>query len=130
MHELAICQALMQQVETIVADRGGTRVREVVVKVGALSGVDAGLLARAFTVARAGTCAASARLTLVECPLEVRCRECGHQGPAVPNRLLCGACGDWRVQVLSGEDLVFQRIVMEATQRAEAPPENQETNHV
>lgn len=131
MHELAICEALMRQVEAIARERGNVAVSEVVVEVGPLSGVEPRLLARAFTVARAGTCAGSAELELVHSPLEIRCRPCGHTGPAAPNRLLCERCESWQVQVVRGADLVLQRVTLESAPSPTDPANREkETSHV
>ena len=55
MHELAICQALLDEVGRIVQERRAERVAAVRVRCGALAGVEPGLLERAYEVARAGT---------------------------------------------------------------------------
>ena len=110
MHELAICQGLMSQVSNVAASHGASRVERVIVRVGALSGVEAPLLQRAFEVARAGTAASEAKLEIQEEPVEVRCRECGAQGGVPANRLLCPECGDWRVRVTRGEELTLMSL--------------------
>lgn len=129
MHELAICQALIRQVEAVAAQRGATAVQRVVIEVGPLSGVEPPLLARAFTVARAGTCAEHAGLTMEHSPLEIHCRSCGHDGPAKTNRLICEACGDWRVRVVRGEDLMLLSIELETPGRSQVNP-SKEAHHV
>lgn len=129
MHELAICQALIRQVEAVAVQSGATAVQRVVIEVGPLSGVEPPLLARAFTVARAGTCAEHAVLTMEHSPLEIHCRSCGHDGPAQTNRLICEACGDWRVRVVSGEDLMLLSIELETPGRSHVNP-SKEAHHV
>ena len=49
MHELAVCQALLERVEAMAAARGARAVKRVTVRVGPLSGVEPQLLASAFT---------------------------------------------------------------------------------
>jgi hydrogenase nickel incorporation protein HypA/HybF len=107
MHELAVCQGLMSQVERIAADNQASAVERIVLQVGLLSGVEPPLLQRAFEVARAGTVAANAELEIKTGPVRLRCRECNEESEARPNRLLCAACGDWRVQVLEGEEMLL-----------------------
>ena len=55
MHELAVCQALIEQVERVARDHEARRVVSVVVVVGPLSGVEAKLLEHAYPLAAAGT---------------------------------------------------------------------------
>ena len=110
MHELAVCQALLTQVQRVAAEHGARAVRRVVLKVGPLSGVEPQLLRRAFDVARLGGIAAEAELSIEPVAVRVRCRECEAETDAAANRLLCGRCGAWQTQLLSGEELVLQRV--------------------
>jgi hydrogenase nickel incorporation protein HypA/HybF len=112
MHELAICQALLGEVTRIAEERGAGEVTSIVVSVGPLSGVEPGLLSRAFEVARAGSIAARAGLVIEPAPLVVRCRECGAEGEAAPQALLCPSCGGWRVDVVSGDDLLLRQLTL------------------
>lgn len=118
MHELAVCQALLTEVERSARQAGAATVRRVVVRVGPLSGVEPELLARAFEVARAGSIAATAELALQRAPARVRCRDCGSEHEVPPNRLLCGACGSWRTDLRAGDELVLQRVEFAAAAAA------------
>ncbi len=112
MHELAVCQSLLGEVARIAADNGGGRVTTINLAIGPLSGVEARLLERAFTVARAGTCAAEAELVIAAMPITVRCRTCGAVSEAPANRLLCGACDDWQVDLVSGAELQITSLAL------------------
>ena len=81
MHELAICQALISQVENIALQRAA-RVRHVHVGVGPLSGVEPRLLENAYPLACAGTRAEGSQLAIEQTDIRVRCRICG----AIPER--------------------------------------------
>ena len=37
----------------------------------------------------------------------VRCRQCGASTPASVNALICGACGDWHTDLVSGDELML-----------------------
>jgi hydrogenase nickel incorporation protein HypA/HybF len=113
MHELAVCQALLTQVQRVAAEHGASAVRRVVLKVGPLSGVEPQLLRRAFDVARLGGIAAGAELSIEPAGVRVRCLECGAETDATANRLLCAQCGTWRTHLLEGEELVLQRVELE-----------------
>ena len=113
MHELAICQSLIGEVARVAATRAGAKVVTVSVAIGPLSGVEAPLLARAFTVARAGTIAAEASLEIEAKPVTVRCRACDVEAEAAPNALLCPQCGGWQVDVMSGDELLLTRVELE-----------------
>ena len=113
MHELSICQALIGQVEKVARENNAQRVVSIVIAVGPLSGVEAGLLEHAYPVAAAGTLAEHATLTIESVPVRVRCRSCGAETGAQPNRLVCGTCGDWQVDVIAGEEMLLTRVEIE-----------------
>lgn len=109
MHELAICQALLEQVEAI-ARQHAAHVCRVRVAVGPLSGVEPQLLQRAYELACTGTAAEGSALIIDATPVRVRCRTCGVESTASANRLLCGACGDWRTDLASGDELLLMKV--------------------
>jgi hydrogenase nickel incorporation protein HypA/HybF len=113
MHELSVCQALIGQVERVARENDARRVVSIVIAVGPLSGVEAGLLEHAYPIAAAGTVAEHATLTIELVPVQVRCRSCGAETSAAPNRLVCGACGDWQVDVTAGEEMLLKRVEIE-----------------
>lgn len=117
MHELSVCQGLLDQVARVAADHGASGVKRVVVRIGPLSGIVPELLQQAFPLARAGTIAEAAALTIEELPVRVHCDACGADSDARPNRLLCGECGNWHTQLISGDELLLASV--ELTSNAE-----------
>jgi hydrogenase nickel incorporation protein HypA/HybF len=111
-HELSICQALLVQVTDIARERGAEAIECIVIEVGPLAGVEPGLLARAFDIARAGSCAANASLSIEATQVIVSCAACGARSQAAPNRLLCAACGANRTRVVAGDELNLRRVVL------------------
>ena len=112
MHELAICQALIGQVAAVARAEHASSVTDVYVSVGPLSGVECPLVRNAFPFAAAGTVAREATLHLMQTPVRVRCEDCGAETEAAANRLICGRCSNWRTQLVSGDELLLQRVVM------------------
>jgi len=110
MHELSICQALLDQVEHIARDHGATRVERILLRVGPLSGVEPALLLSAYPLAAAGTVAELAELVIEPAPVRVRCNDCGAETEAAPNRLLCGDCGGWKTRLVSGDELLLANL--------------------
>jgi len=110
MHELSICQELITQIEQVALENGAISVETIFLSVGPLSGVEAPLLKRAFEVTRLGTIAESAELEIQTGPIVVECSNCGASSEAGRSRLVCGSCGNWRVQVTQGEELLLLRL--------------------
>jgi hydrogenase nickel incorporation protein HypA/HybF len=113
MHELAICQSLMDQVESIAAERNAQSVTSIVIAMGPLSGVEAALLKNAYPIASAGTVAENAELVIEYLPIRVKCSQCGSESDALPNKLICKQCGDWRTTLLSGDEMMLMRVELE-----------------
>ena len=113
MHELAVCQGLMTQVEAIAQREHAEQVTRILLKIGPLSGVEPQLLADAFPIAAAGTVAAGAELVIEAQPIRVRCLSCGEESDATASRLTCSACGDYRTQLLSGDEMLLNSLELE-----------------
>jgi hydrogenase nickel incorporation protein HypA/HybF len=110
MHELSVCQALLTQVREIARAHGASSVKQIIVAVGPLSGIEPALLAGAFQLARSSSCAAQAELRFEPAPVRVRCTECDAESACAANRLLCAACGGYRTRVVSGDELLLLRV--------------------
>ena len=110
MHELAVCQALMEQVENIAQEEQADHVVTIHLAIGPLSGVEPRLLEQAFFIASAGSIAADAELVIESMPVQVNCKQCGQLTDALPNRLVCGKCGDWRTSLVSGDELELRHV--------------------
>lgn len=120
MHELSVAQALVEQVESLIAQHRATGVHRIRVRIGPLAGVVPDLLATAVPLAAAGTPVESARLELLDAPVRVRCRSCGTESEARPNNLLCAACGDWQTTVISGDELILETVELDIPENIES----------
>jgi len=115
MHELAICQALITQVETIARSHQASAVICIKVAIGPLSGIEADLVERAFAIAKIGSFAANATLIITKMPIQVQCPECRQITEVLPNKLICGHCGNWRTQIISGNELLLLQLELAQT---------------
>jgi hydrogenase nickel incorporation protein HypA/HybF len=113
MHELAICQSLMDQVESIAREREAQSVTSIVIGMGPLAGVEVQLLKNAYPIASAGTVAEDAELVIEMLPIKVRCSQCGSETDALPNKLTCKQCGDWRTTLISGDEMMLMSVELE-----------------
>ena len=122
MHELSVCQAMLTQVTNLAREQRANKVHRIVLRVGPLAGVEPGLLQQAFPLASAGTLAQEAQLVIEELPLRVRCETCGAESAARPNRLVCGACGDWHTRLLSGDEMLLASVELSREEDACVTP--------
>jgi len=110
MHELSICLALLDQVQSVAREHSATRVERIVLRIGPLSGVEAPLLENAYPLAAAGTIAENAQLNIEVAPVVIRCRDCSAESEVAPNRLICGSCGGFRTNLVSGDELLLAHL--------------------
>ena len=110
MHELSLCQDLMDQVTELARKHQARSVAVVKVQIGQLAGVEPLLLESAFTIARAGTVAENAEmLTEIVAP-RVLCNACGSESDVLPSCLRCPACGESDTRLTRGDELILARV--------------------
>jgi hydrogenase nickel incorporation protein HypA/HybF len=109
MHEMAICGALLEQIEAI-AHQHSARVTRVHLAIGPLSGVEPALLRHAYPLACAGTAAEGSDLVIEAAAVRVRCRSCGVESSASAQRLLCAECGNWQTELTGGDELLLLKV--------------------
>ncbi len=110
MHELSVCLALLDKIQSIAKDHGAVKVERILVRLGPLSGIEPALLQNAYPLAAAGTIAESAVLDIEHTEVRVLCQACGAETTATPNRLTCGQCGGFRTRVISGDELLLASL--------------------
>ncbi len=115
MHELAICQSLISQVEDIAREHQANKVISILVQIGPLSGAEAPLIKSAYPIAAAGTLAEQAILEIETMPIRVRCNSCHEETIATANRLICGKCGDFHTELISGDEMLLASLELENT---------------
>ena len=115
MHELSVAQALVEQVEAVIHQNHAQSATLIRVRIGPLAGVVPKLLATAFPLAAAGSRMQHAQLEFSHAPIQVRCQTCGAETEAAMNRLICGACGDWHTQIISGDELLLESVELETS---------------
>ncbi len=115
MHELAICQSLISQVEDIAREHQAKKVLSILVQIGPLSGAEAPLIKSAYPIAAAGTVAEQAILEIETMPIRVHCNSCHEETIATTNRLICGKCGDFHTKLISGDEMLLASLELDNT---------------
>lgn len=111
MHELSIAQSVIETVTEHVSAHGGGRVQGVTLRIGALSGVDAGALRFSFDVATVETLLEGARLEIEEVPAAAYCPACDAERTlAGIQRLRCPVCGAPTPRILRGRELEILEV--------------------
>ena len=110
MHELSLCQNLIDQLNTLVLRHQAIAVSRVEVEAGMLSGVEPELLEAAFAMAREGTVAEAAELIMRVPPPRILCAACGSEAETPPNDLRCPICQSTDTELIAGHELILARV--------------------
>jgi hydrogenase nickel incorporation protein HypA/HybF len=110
MHELAICDSVLQQALSVAHIRGARQIGGITLRIGPLAGVEPALLRAAFPLVAAGTACEHATLEIETLPVRVYCPACEATSPVQANRLLCAECGAWRVELVSGDEMLLAHV--------------------
>jgi len=121
MHELTICHSLLREAERIAKQHERKAVTALTIAIGPLSGVEAPLLERAFSIARTNTAAEFATLEIENLPVVVWCEDCALASTVRANALLCVQCGNWKVTLKSGGELLLKSVVLADAANASTP---------
>lgn len=121
MHEMAVCNELIDQVRANAVRHHASGVGTITVRIGALSGVEPDLLEHAFMIARAGKYTAEADLVVETIPVRVRCRACNNENETSANRLLCNACGGYAIDLVGGDELLLASIELRGVSSRSIP---------
>jgi hydrogenase nickel incorporation protein HypA/HybF len=113
MHELAICQSIIDQVSNISKQRNAKHVASISIGIGPLSGVEEQLLRNAYPIASVSTVAENAELIIETLPVRVHCNQCGEDSDAKINKLSCPHCGNWRTTLISGDEMLLLSVELE-----------------
>ena len=120
MHELSLVRSLMVQVGQIVAQNGGGVVRQVLVQIGPLSGVEGALMSSAWEQLCSRAALGEAMLEIEEVPLVALCRSCQTTFEPVRFCFFCPSCGGTQTETVSGDGVTLHSIVLDdADQGAE-----------
>lgn len=110
MHELSLAQDIIETVKQNVTADELTKVREVIVEVGAFSGVVADSLKFSFEAITSGTELNDAVMKIVDIPFCLKCNDCGSETSTEIPMLLCSICGSSNTKILSGDELRVKEL--------------------
>ena len=110
MHEMALCQGVLDIIDDQQRGRAFERVLRVILEVGALGHVDPQALRFAFDVSARGTAAEGAALEIVEVLGRAWCTPCSRRVTLVRRGDGCPRCGAHTLIVEQGEELRLREL--------------------
>jgi len=113
MHEMSLCEGVLQLLEAHAEKEGFRRVRVVRLEIGALAGVEPEAMRFGFDVVMKGTLADGARLEIIELPGRAWCLCCGESVEIGQRFDPCPKCGGYQLQITGGEELRVKELEVE-----------------
>jgi hydrogenase nickel incorporation protein HypA/HybF len=105
MHEMSLCEGILQIVEDTARANGAARVTMVRLEVGRFSGAEIGALRFCFDAVTRGTLAEGAALEIDEAPGTALCFDCGETVELVERLDPCPRCGGGRLMPQGGDEM-------------------------
>ncbi len=105
MHELSICESIVQIMEDQAVAENFRTVNAVRLEIGPLAGVELEALKFSFDVVTRGTLAEGCRLDVIETEAQAWCMPCAESVVIEARYDACPKCGGYRLQVTAGEEL-------------------------
>ncbi len=113
MHEMALCESLLQAMEEAGRANHFTRVRRVRLEIGRFAGVEVEALRFGFDVVMRGTLAEGAELVVLDRPGQGWCFECNDTVPLEHRLASCPRCGGDRLQPNGGTEMTIKDLEVE-----------------
>lgn len=110
MHEMSICEGIVQIIEEQAALQHYTQVKVVNLEIGSLAGVEIESIKFCFDVVCRDSIAEGSILKIKETPGTAWCMQCA-QSHAVSERYsACPTCGSYQMQVTGGDQLKIKEL--------------------
>ncbi|HPE78613.1 MAG: hydrogenase maturation nickel metallochaperone HypA [Chromatiaceae bacterium] len=113
MHEMSLCESIMQIIEDEAQRQGFERVIRVRLEIGRLSGVEIEAMRFGFDAVTRDSLADGAELEIIELPGTAWCLPCGCEVEVRQRFDACPQCGSYQLQVVSGDQMQIKDLEVE-----------------
>lgn len=113
MHEMSLCEGVLQILEEHAASQDFTQVKTVWLEIGALSGVDPEAMRFGFDVVMKDTLADGAALEIIDLPGVAWCMQCAKPVPVKARFDACPECGSYQLQLTCGDEMRIKELEVE-----------------
>jgi hydrogenase nickel incorporation protein HypA/HybF len=110
MHERSLVKALIAQVASLASAQQASRVMDVRVRIGPLSGVEPLLLSGAFADLANADLFEGTTLTVFEVPLRAQCRTCHAVFNVEAFHFRCDVCGSQDIETIDGDAVILESV--------------------
>ena len=113
MHELSIVEGILEAVIPEVKKHDVSKILEIRLKIGELSGIVPQCMQEYFQIAAAGTMADGAKLKIERIPVRINCPDCGYDGSIKLGKYRCPQCNGINFKLVSGREYYVDSVEAE-----------------
>ncbi len=113
MHEISLCEGVLQILEDSAQNQNFTRVKTVWLEIGALAGVELEAMRFGFDVVTKGSLADQAKLEIIEIPGRAWCMKCAETVQVNQRFDQCPNCESYQLQVVAGDQMRIKELEVE-----------------
>ncbi|HXH65088.1 MAG TPA: hydrogenase maturation nickel metallochaperone HypA [Mariprofundaceae bacterium] len=113
MHEISLCEDVVQLIEAQAGVQGFRRVRTVRLEIGSLAGVEIEAMRFGFDAVARGSIADGASLEIIEVPGTAWCPHCRKQVGVELRFDACPDCGHQPLQLTAGDEMRILELEVE-----------------
>ena len=110
MHEMSLCEGIVQTLESEAARQEFTQVKQVILEIGALSGVEVDALRFCYDVVCRDSLAEGSTLEIINVPGQAWCMQCSTALEVSSRYSACPHCGSYQLQVTGGDEMTIKEL--------------------
>ena len=113
MHEMSLCEGVLQILEDEAQKQGFERVKAVWLEIGELSSVEPEAMLFSFDAVTRDSLADGAALNIIRVPGQAWCMKCSKPVNVKQRFDACPDCGSYQLQVTGGEEMRIKELEVE-----------------
>ena len=113
MHEMSLCEGILQVMESEAQKQGFSQVKNVWLEIGDLAGVEVDAMLFSFDAVTRNSLADGAKLNIINIPGTAWCMQCGKNVPVTERFDACPECGSYQLQVTGGDEMRIKELEVE-----------------
>ena len=113
MHEMSLCEGILQVLESEASKQGFNKVKNVWLEIGDLSGVEIDAMLFSFDAVTRNSIADGAKLNIINVPGSAWCMKCARNVTVKQRFDECPDCGSYQLQVTAGDEMKIKELEVE-----------------
>lgn len=119
MHEISICQSVLNTIEDEFDEKNLENIREIHLKVGVLSCIEPDVLKHVFKFMKVDTPFKNSELCIDLVEVSAECEQCGKKFKVEQYKFVCPSCDASVSNITEGKELLIHKIISEEPSYAE-----------